>query len=73
MSDKVWSSDIFSRLIFFLNVFLVCTVNETIDVVIDLSGKLIEIYVKPLLDCYIARVGLCSKAVANVESTLADR
>ena len=37
------------------------TVNETIDVAIDLSGKLIEIYVKPLLDRYIARVDVVEK------------
>ena len=39
------------------------TVNETIDVAIDLSGKLIEIYVKPLLDRYIAQVGNFIKAI----------
>ena len=33
------------------------TVTESRDVAIDLSGKVIEIYVKPLIDRNIARVG----------------
>ena len=45
-----------------------CTVNETIDVAIDLSGKLIEIYVKPLLDRYIAQVGNFIKAILKMLS-----
>ena len=39
------------------------TVNETSDVVIDLSGKLIEICVKTLIACNIARVGNFIKAI----------
>ena len=39
------------------------TDNESIDVAIDLLGKLIEIYVKPLVARNIAHVGHCRKAV----------
>jgi hypothetical protein len=40
-----------------------CTVNEGSNVAIDLSGKLIEIYVKPLLARNIAQVGNFIKAI----------
>jgi hypothetical protein len=53
----------FSVSIIALSFFVYNTVNEGSDVAIDLSGKLIEIYVKPLLARNIAQVGNFIKAI----------